>query len=45
VAAYLAAGSREVWVVGDDGVPEIHGGDGRMAASTLAFDLPPPPKA
>ena len=45
VAAYLAAGSREVWVVGDDGVPEIHSGDGRIAASTLGFDLPRPPKA
>ncbi|HVJ31021.1 MAG TPA: Uma2 family endonuclease [Gammaproteobacteria bacterium] len=45
VAAYLAAGSREVWVVGDDGVPEIHTTDGRIAASTLGFDLPRPPKA
>jgi len=45
VAAYLAAGSREVWVVGDDGVPEIHTTEGRIGASTLGFDLPRPPKA
>jgi Uma2 family endonuclease len=45
VAAYLAAGSREVWVVGDDGIPEIHTTDGRVATSTLKFDLPRPPKA
>ena len=45
VAAYLAAGAREVWVVGEDGVPEIHTSDGRMAASRLGFDLPRPPKA
>jgi Uma2 family endonuclease len=45
VAAYLAAGSREVWVVGDDGVPEIHTSHGRVEASTLGFTLPPPLKA
>ena len=45
IAAYLAAAAREVWVVGDDGVPEIHTTDGRIAASTLGFDLPRPPKA
>jgi len=45
VAAYLAAGAREVWVVGEDGVPEIHTSDGRVAASALGFDLPRPPKA
>ena len=45
VAAYLAAGAREVWVVGDDGVPEIHGGDGRIGTSTLGFELPRPPEA
>ena len=45
VAAYLANGSREVWVVGEDGVPEIHTSAGRIAASTLGFDLPHPPKA
>jgi Uma2 family endonuclease len=45
VAAYLAAGSREVWIVGDDGAPEIHSSAGRATASTLGFDLPRPPKA
>ena len=44
IAAYLAAGAREVWVVGADGVPEIYTTDGQVAASTLGFDLPPPPK-
>jgi Uma2 family endonuclease len=44
VAAYLAAGSREVWVVGDDGVPEIYA-SGQIATSALGFDLPHPPKA
>lgn len=39
VAAYLAAGAREVWVVGDDGVPEIHTAGGRVAASGLGFEL------
>jgi Uma2 family endonuclease len=45
IAAYLAAGAREVWVVGDDGVPEIHTSAGRAAASTLGFNLPRPPRA
>jgi Uma2 family endonuclease len=45
VAAYLAAGAREVWVVGDDGVPEINTSAGRVAASTLGFELPLPPQA
>jgi hypothetical protein len=40
-----AAGAREIWVVGEDGVPEIHTSDGRVAASALGFDLPRPPKA
>jgi Uma2 family endonuclease len=43
VAAYLAAGAREVWVVGDDGVREIHTSAGRVTASTLGFELPRPP--
>jgi Uma2 family endonuclease len=42
VAAYLAAGAREVWVVGDDGVPEIHTSGGRVTLSRLGFDLPRP---
>ena len=43
-AAYLAAGAREVWIVGDDGVPEIYTNAGRVSASTLGFELPRPPK-
>lgn len=43
IAAYLAAGAQEVWVVGDDGVPEIHTSSGRASASTLGFELPQPP--
>jgi Uma2 family endonuclease len=43
VAAYLAAGAREVWLVGDDGVPEIHTSAGRVSASGLGFELPRPP--
>lgn len=39
VAAYLTAGAREVWVVGDDGVPQIHTSGGRVAASALEFEL------
>lgn len=44
VAAYLAAGAREVWLVADDGVPEIYTSSGRASVSTLGFALPPPPK-
>jgi Uma2 family endonuclease len=40
VAAYLAAGAREVWIVGDDGVPAIHTSGGRVAVSELGFELP-----
>jgi Uma2 family endonuclease len=43
VAAYLAAGAREVWLVSDDGVPEIHTNAGQVPASTLEFYLPRPP--
>jgi Uma2 family endonuclease len=39
-AAYLAAGAKEVWIVGEDGVPEIYTSAGRVSASTLGFDLP-----
>lgn len=42
VAAYLAAGAREVWVVGDDGVPEIYTSAGLVESSALGFDLPRP---
>ena len=44
-AAYLAAGAKEVWVVGEDGVPEIYSSAGRVSASTLGFELPCPPDA
>jgi Uma2 family endonuclease len=43
VAAYLAAGAREVWIVGDEGVPEIHTSAGPASTSTLGFELPRPP--
>jgi Uma2 family endonuclease len=39
-AAYLAAGAKEVWIVGEDGVPEIHTSAGRVSVSTLGFELP-----
>jgi Uma2 family endonuclease len=42
-AAYLAAGAREVWIVGEDGAPEIHTSAGQVATSTLGFELPRPP--
>jgi Uma2 family endonuclease len=45
IAAYLAAGAREVWVVGDDGVPQIHTSSGRVVVSTLGFELACPPNA
>jgi Uma2 family endonuclease len=43
-AAYLAAGAKEVWLVGDDGVPQIHTSEGQVAASALGFTLPPLPE-
>jgi len=43
-AAYLAAGAREVWLVGEDGVPEIHTSTGRASVSALGFELPHPPR-
>jgi Uma2 family endonuclease len=42
VAAYLTAGAREVWVVGDDGAPDIHTSAGRATVSELGFELPRP---
>ncbi len=42
-AAYLAAGAKEVWIVGENGVPEIYTSSGRAAVSTLGFELPPLP--
>ena len=44
-AAYLAAGAKEVWIVGEDGVAEIYTNAGRVSASTLGFELPRPPPA
>jgi Uma2 family endonuclease len=41
-AAYLAAGAKEVWIVGEDGVAEIYTSTGRVPASTLGFELPQP---
>jgi hypothetical protein len=43
VAAYLTAGAKEVWVVGEDGLPEIYTSAGRVSASTLGLTLPHPP--
>jgi Uma2 family endonuclease len=42
-AAYLAAGAKEVWIVGENGVAEIYTTAGRVSASTLGFQLPPLP--
>jgi Uma2 family endonuclease len=42
-AAYLAAGAKEVWIVDENGVPEIYTSAGRVATSTLGFELPPLP--
>jgi len=42
-AAYLAAGAKEVWVVDENGIPEIYTNAGRVSASTLGFELPRPP--
>jgi Uma2 family endonuclease len=39
-AAYLAAGAKEVWIVGEDGVAEIYTNAGKAPASTLGFELP-----
>jgi hypothetical protein len=41
-AAYIAAGAKEVWIVGEDGVAEIYTSAGRVAVSTLGFALPLP---
>lgn len=43
VAAYLAAGAREVWLVDEQGVPDIHTNAGRMTTSGLGFELPSVP--
>jgi Uma2 family endonuclease len=41
--AYLAAGAKEVWIVDENGIPEIYTSAGRVAVSTLGFELPPLP--
>jgi Uma2 family endonuclease len=45
ISAYLAAGAREVWVVDDAGLPEIHTSAGQAASSALGFTVPRPPAA
>ncbi len=42
VAAYLAAGGREVWLVSDDGSLEIIDGRGRRSESAFGIRLVPP---
>ena len=46
IAAYLAAGAKEVWIVSTAGHLEYHGPDGQRAESSFAVkvELPPPPK-
>ena len=41
-AAYLTAGAKEVWLVGEDRIPEIYTSAGRVPASTLQLELPRP---
>ena len=47
IAAYLAAGAKEVWIVSTAGHVEFHGADGQRRQSEFAVkvELPPPPKA
>jgi hypothetical protein len=40
---HLAAGAKEVWIVDENGVPEIFTSAGQAAVSTLGFELPPLP--
>jgi Uma2 family endonuclease len=44
IAAYVAAGATEVWVVGEDGSARFHGVEGERDASTFGItpNLPPP---
>lgn len=46
IAAYLAAGAMEVWIVSTAGHIEFHGPDGRRAHSEfpVTVELPSPPK-
>lgn len=43
VAAYLAAGAREVWLVADDGAVEILDEDGGRPSSVFGIELSVPP--
>jgi Uma2 family endonuclease len=47
IAAYLAAGAKEVWIVSTAGHVEFHAADGQRPQSEFAvkIELPPPPKA
>jgi Uma2 family endonuclease len=46
IAAYLAAGAREVWIASTAAHLEFHGPDGRRQQSEfeVTVELPPPPK-
>ncbi len=46
IAAYLAAGAREVWIVSTAGHTAYHGPDGKRERSEfpVTVELPPPPK-
>jgi Uma2 family endonuclease len=41
MAAYLAAGAVEVWLVAEDGTVEMFAADGRIEASSLGIALAP----
>jgi Uma2 family endonuclease len=47
VAAYVAAGAKEVWVVGEDASIRFHGAEGARSASVFGIvpELVPPPLA
>lgn len=41
-AAYLAAGARELWLVGEDGAIEMFDASGRIEMSSFGIALTPP---
>jgi Uma2 family endonuclease len=43
IAAYLAAGAIEVWLVAEDGTVEMFGAQGRLTTSALGIALSQPP--
>jgi Uma2 family endonuclease len=45
VAAYLGAGALEVWLIAEEGAPEIYTHVGRVSASKLGFELSRAPLA